>query len=40
MAAHVEALRVEHQVEEAEGNVTHKFVYSNPRPPVAQSAAL
>jgi hypothetical protein len=40
MAAHVEALRVEHQVEEAEGSVTHKFVYSNPRPPVAQSAAL
>ena len=40
MTPHVEAQRVEHQVEEAEESVTHKFLYRNPRPPVAEPAAL
>lgn len=41
MAAHVDVRRVEHQVEEAgESSITHKFLYRNPRPPVAEPAAL
>ena len=40
MTPHVEAQRVEYQVEEAEESVTHKFLYRNPRPPVAEPAAL
>jgi Domain of Unknown Function with PDB structure (DUF3857)/Transglutaminase-like superfamily len=40
MAAHVEARGVDHQVEEAGQTVTHTFRYSNPRPPVAEPAAL
>jgi Domain of Unknown Function with PDB structure (DUF3857)/Transglutaminase-like superfamily len=40
MAAHVEAPGVEHQVEESGESITHKFLYRNPRPPVAEPAAL
>jgi len=40
MAAHVEVQGVNHEIEEAEESVTHKFGYSNPRPPVAEPAAL
>ena len=40
MPAHVEAEAVEHQVEEAEDTVTHKFVHRNPRPSSAGPTAL
>jgi len=40
MAAHVEVQGVNHEIEEGEESVTHKFGYSNPRPPVAEPAAL
>ena len=40
MAAHVDVRGVEHQVEEAGESITHKFLYRNPRPPVAAPAAL
>ena len=40
MAAHVEVQGVEHQVEELGESITHKFLYRNPRPPVAEPAAL
>ena len=40
MAAHVEVQGVEHQVEESGERITHKFLYRNPRPPVAEPAAL
>jgi transglutaminase-like putative cysteine protease len=40
MAVHVEAQRVEHQVEEGGESVTHKFFYRNPRPRAVGSAAL
>ena len=40
MAAHIEAHGVEHQVEESGESITHKFLYRNPRPPVAEPAAL
>jgi Domain of Unknown Function with PDB structure (DUF3857)/Transglutaminase-like superfamily len=40
MAAHVEVRGVEHQVEESGERITHKFLYRNPRPPVAEPAAL
>ena len=41
MAAHVEYdASVDHEVAEAGQNVTHKFVYRNPRPPSAGPAAL
>jgi transglutaminase-like putative cysteine protease len=40
MPAHVEALGVDHQVDEAEESVTHRFLYKNPQPPVAAPAAL
>jgi Domain of Unknown Function with PDB structure (DUF3857)/Transglutaminase-like superfamily len=40
MAAHVEVQGVEHQVEVSGEGITHKFLYRNPRPPVAEPAAL
>src|SRR6516225_1650223 len=40
MTAHVEVQGVEHQVEESGESITHKFLYRNPRPPVAEPAAL
>jgi Domain of Unknown Function with PDB structure (DUF3857)/Transglutaminase-like superfamily len=40
MAAQIEAHGVEHQVEESGESITHKFLYRNPRPPVAEPAAL
>jgi Domain of Unknown Function with PDB structure (DUF3857)/Transglutaminase-like superfamily len=40
MAAHVEVQGVEHQVEESGESITHKFLHRNPRPPVAEPAAL
>ena len=40
MAAHVEVQGVNHEIAEAEESVTHKFLYSKPRPPVAEPAAL
>jgi hypothetical protein len=40
MAAHVEVQGVEHQVEESGESITHRFLYRNPRPPVAEPAAL
>jgi hypothetical protein len=40
MAARVEALGVDHQVEETADTVTHTFTYINPLPPVAPAAAL
>jgi hypothetical protein len=40
MAAHVEVRGVEHQIEASGESITHKFLYRNPRPPVAEPAAL
>jgi Transglutaminase-like superfamily len=40
MTAHVEVQSVNHEIEEDGDGVTHKLVYSNPRPPVAEPAAL
>jgi hypothetical protein len=40
MTTHVEVQGVEHQVEESVESITHKFFYRNPRPPVAEPAAL
>ena len=40
MSAHVEAVGVDHEVAEAEGGLTHTFLYRNPRPPPAEPAAL
>jgi hypothetical protein len=40
MAAHVEVRGVEHQTEESGESITHKFLYRNPRPLVAEPAAL
>jgi Domain of Unknown Function with PDB structure (DUF3857)/Transglutaminase-like superfamily len=40
MPAHVQALGVDHQVEEVGETVTHRFLYKNPQPPVAAPAAL
>ena len=40
MPAHVEAMGVDHQVDEAGESVTHRFLYQNPQPPVAAPAAL
>jgi Domain of Unknown Function with PDB structure (DUF3857)/Transglutaminase-like superfamily len=40
MPAYVEALGVDHQVEEAGESITHSFLYKSPRPPVAVTPAL
>jgi len=40
MPAHVEALGVDHQIDEAGESITHRFLYKNPRPPVTAIAAL
>ena len=40
MPVHVEALGVDHQVEEAGESITHSFLYKNPRLPVTATAAL
>jgi hypothetical protein len=40
MAARVDAQGVDHQVEDAGQSITHTILYRNPRPPVAEPAAL
>lgn len=40
MPARVEARNVDHQVEQAEENVTHIFLYKNPLPPATAPSAL